>query len=139
MDVELSVVVEVVAVAFIVISAVVWVVVVAAVVLELVEEVVFFAIVVIGFWVEVVVDAVDEIVLFDVFIPVVAVVFLIDLVGDKVVSSTLSFWVSRTVREKKLCQDKTKKKHNFDIQEDLDFAIPIRLYVYKADLLTWNQ
>ena len=68
--------------------------------------------------------------LFDVFIPVVAVVFLIDLVGDKVVSSTLSFWVSRTVRGKKTF---------FEIQQDLDFAISIRLYVYNADLLTWNQ
>ena len=67
---------------------------VATVVLVLVEEVVFFPVVV-GFWVEV--DTVNEIV----FIPVVAVVFSIDLVGDKVVSSTLSFWVSRTVREKK--------------------------------------
>ena len=112
------------------ISAVVWVVVVATVVLELVEKVVFFAIVVIGFWVEVVVDTVDEIVLFDEFIPVVAVVFLIDLVGDKVVSSTLSFWVSRTVR---------KKKTFFEIQQYLDFAISIRLYLYNAYLLTWNQ
>ena len=102
LDVELSVVVEVVAVvAFIVISAVVLVIVVATVVLELVEEVVFFEIVVIAFWVEEDVDTVDEIVLFDVFIPVVAAVFLIDLVGDKVVSSTLSFWVSRTVRKEK--------------------------------------
>ena len=47
--------------------------------------------------------------LFDVFIPVVAVAFSIDLVGDKVLFSTLSFWVSRTVRKKKLCQDKSKK------------------------------
>ena len=50
-----------------------------------------------------------EIVLFDVFIPVVAVVFLIDLVGDKVVSSTLSFWVSRTVRKKNCVKTKFKK------------------------------
>ena len=40
------------------------------------------------------------------FIPVVAVVFLIDLVGDKVVSSTLSFWVSRTVRKKNVSRQK---------------------------------
>ena len=94
--VELSLVVEVVAVAFVVISAVVWVIVVATVVLVLVEEVVFFAVVVVGFWVEV-----NEIVLFNVFIPVVAAVFSIDLVEDKVASSTLSFWVSRTVRKEK--------------------------------------
>ena len=95
--------VEVVAVAFVVISAVFWVIVVAIVVLVLVEEVVFFAVVVVGFWVEV--DTVNEIV----FIPVVAVVFSIDLVGDKVVSSPLSFWVSRTVRKEKNCV-KTKFK-----------------------------
>ena len=103
---------------------------VATVVLVLVEEVVCFAAVVVGFWVEVVVDIVNEIVLFNVFIPVVAVVFSIDLVGDKVVSSTLSFWVSRTVR---------KKKTFFEIQQYLDFAISIRLYLYNAYLLTWNQ
>lgn len=88
---------------------------VATVVLVFVEEVVFFAVVV-GFWVELVVDTVDEIVLFDVFIPVVTVVLLIDLVGDKVVSSTLSSWVSRTVtKEKRLCQDKSKTKKFFEI------------------------
>ena len=74
---------------------------VATVVLVLVEEVVFFAVVVVGFWVEVVVDTVNEIVLCNVFIPVVAAVFSIDLVEDKVAFSTLSFWVSRTVRKEK--------------------------------------
>ena len=106
---------EVVAVAFVVISAVVWVIVVAKVVLVLVEEVVCFAAVVVGFWVEVVVDTVNEIVLFNVFIPVVAVVFSIDLVGDKVVSSDLSFWVSRTVRKEKNCV-KTKFKKNITLK-----------------------
>ena len=88
---------------------------VATVVLVLVEEVVCFAAVVVGFWVEVVVDIVNEIVLFNVFIPVVAVVFSIDLVGDKVVSSTLSFWVSRTVRKEKKCV-KTKLKKNITLK-----------------------